>query len=553
MAHFLEYSVRKRLLTLLLTVFFPAHLPAVAGPRSEAVDPGQYGQVFYVDGRSGDDVVGDGSQSKPWASIIHALEHSGFATSNHRVALLVSRGRYLQPTFVLRPHVDLYGGYASPGGERDVYAYASVLDGNGDRRIVFGADRARLDGFHLVDARIRGKGAALHCDGVSPTISNCIFVNNRTLIPDPWDPPLIHETGNDGGAVMILNGARPEIAHNYFFNNSTECGRGGALAVDIGANPVVRNNVFANNRAGLDDPMRSSDGGAVSWFDGSGGEFSGNVVVANSSLADNDAGGVFVALWADPVVSSNVFVDNYSDDDAGGLFIGGQEHRYDAPLDPYPPIDRFNVLVKDNVFVGNRNSVDNSGAMRITMESRAHFVGNVIAENKGGMYLQRSEIIAENNTVWQDWKFLEDKESLGPSYFSGNVLKGPVGPIEARVTFEGNMVETSVGDGSRIPVADIFLDDALSGEILSLSFNSQTYSTVLKTAEPLPSDLAGRPVRLSEDHEDGQYRVIKSSGGRQMEVWGAVKATTVGVNAFDVIRTFTLQEDAPKGVGAGSL
>ena len=158
------------------------------------------------------------------------------------------------------------------------------------------------------------------------------------------------------------------------------------------------------------------------------------------------------------------------------------------------------------------------------MESRAHFVGNVIAENKGGMYLQRSEIIAENNTVWQDWKFLEDKESLGPSYFSGNVLKGPVGPIEARVTFEGNMVGSSVGDGSRIPVADIFLDDALSGEILSLSFNAQTYSTVLKTAEPLPSDLAGRPVRLSEDHEDGQYRVIKSSGGRQMEVWGAVKA-----------------------------
>ena len=161
----------------------------MAGPRSEAVDPGQYGQVFHVDKGSGDDVVGDGSKSKPWASIIHALEHSGFATSNHRVAVLVCKGRYVQPTFVLRPHVHLYGGYARPGGERDVYAHATVLDGNGDRRILFGADHARLDGFHLVDARISGKGAALHCDGVSPTITNCVFVNNRTLIPDPWNPP----------------------------------------------------------------------------------------------------------------------------------------------------------------------------------------------------------------------------------------------------------------------------------------------------------------------------------------------------------------------------
>ena len=292
--------------------------------------------------------------------------------------------------------------------------------------------------------------------------------------------------------------------------------------------------------------MRSSDGGAVSWFDGSGGEFSGNVIVANSSLAENDAGGVFVALWAAPVISFNVFVGNYSDDDAGGLFSGGQEHRYDAPLDPYPAKDRYNLLVKNNVFAGNRNSVDNSGAMRITMESRAHLVGNVIAENYGGMYLQRSEIIAENNTVWQDWKFIEDKASLGPSYFSGNVLKGPAGSIEARVTFERNMVEPSVADAGRLPIEDIFLDDAISGAVLSLSFNSQSLTTVLKTAEPLPEDLAGRPVRLSEDHDGGQWRVIKSSHGRQLEVWGAVRTTTAGVNAFDVIRTFTLKGARPK-------
>lgn len=524
------------------------------GPQTTQVDKAAYAQISYVDHKTGDDVTADGSKQKPWASIVHALEHSGYATADKRVAILVSQGRYEQPTFTLRPHVDLYGGFSSPGGKRDVYENATLLDGGGDRRILFGSDHARLDGFQLVDARVRGKGAAILCDGVSPIISNCVFVNNRTLIPIPWDPPLLHETAHDGGAIMVLNGATPEISNNYFYGNTTECGRGGALAVDLRAFPVVTKNVFANNRAGLVDPTRSSDGGAVSWFDWSDGEFSGNLIVANTAVGNNDAGGIFIALWSAPVVSGNVFVSNESTDDAGGLFIGGQEHRYDAPLDEYPSKKDFNVVVDGNVFVGNRNSSNNSGAMRITMESRVHFTNNVIAENNGGMYLQRSEIIAENNTVWQDWKFLEDKESLGPSYFTGNVLKGPVGDMEARVSFHGNMMESQINDDARIEVLDIFLDDSVSGEIESIDFDWETYATVFKVSKRFSSrvDLANRSVRISEDHNGGQWRVIQSAKGNQLVIWGALTATTGTMGAFDVLRTFTLKPDAPKGIGAGS-
>ncbi|MCZ6673246.1 MAG: hypothetical protein O7C75_09945, partial [Verrucomicrobia bacterium] len=222
--------------------------------------------------------------------------------------------------------------------------------------------------------------------------------------------------------------------------------------------------------------------------------------------------------------------------------------------DEYPSKEDFNVIVDGNVFVGNRNSSDNSGAMRITMESRVHFTNNVIAENNGGMYLQRSEIIAENNTVWQDWKFLEDKESLGPSYFTGNVLKGPVGDMEARVSFHGNMMESQINDDARIEVSDIFIDDAVSGEFDVIDFNSVTFTTVIKTSKRLPSkvDLANRSVRISEDHDGGQWRVIKSAKGNQLVIWGALTATTGTMGAFDVLRSFTLKSDAPKGIGAGS-
>src|SRR6185503_8662165 len=103
-----------------------------------------------------------------------------------------------------------------------------------------------------------------------------------------------------------------------------------------------------------------------------------------------------------PRIADSVFTSNDGGDDAGALFIGGQEHRYGVPLDPYPAALKFSVLVERNVFAGNTNSSKNAGAMRVTMESRVTFRDNLITENQGGFYLQRSEIVAERNTVWQD-------------------------------------------------------------------------------------------------------------------------------------------------------
>jgi len=527
---------------------------ASPGPRaSGAVDLAKYQTVLYVDQAHGDDIKGDGSVTKPLASVVQAIEAAGRPTVAARVAVLVSQGRYLQPTFALKPHVDLYGGFAARGGARDIYRHATVLDGAGQHRIAIGADDARVDGFHFTNGRVRGKGAALLCDGTSPTVANCIFTDNRTLIPVPWNPPLLHETAHDGGAIMCLNGATPRIEHSLFYGNTTECGRGGALAADRAARPQVVFNVFANNRAGLDDPMRSSDGGGVSFFDWSAGTFEDNVIVANESLARNDAGGVFVALWSAPAIRRNVFVANEGGDDAGGLFLGGQEHRYDAPLDTYYPADKFNILVDGNVFVGNSNSAKNSGAMRVTMETRAHFTGNLIAENAGGFYLQRSEITAERNTVWQDWRFLEDKPSLGPSWFTGNILKGPAGPVEARVTFANNMAEPAVPGGKHLPVEDIFLADGLLGGLTDLRFDPATLTTTLTTKEPLPAgvDYAGRPVRLSDNlSKGGQWRVIARAGGREIVLWGRLDAVTKAPAYFDLLRTFTPKPGAPSGLGA---
>ncbi len=532
----------------------PAHAADEPGPRSPPVDLTPYARVLHVDVSRGNDVTGEGTADRPWASLPHALEEAGGAVAGRRVAILMAQGRYIQPTLMLKPHVDIYGGYATFGRDRDIYAHATILDGEDTRRIAFGADDARVDGVHFTRGRVRGKGAAMLCDNASPVVANCVFAHNRTLIPETWDPPLLHETAHDGGAVMCVNGAAPRIEHSIFYHNTTECGRGGALAADLRSSPRLVSNVFAQNRAGLDDPMRSSDGGAISFFDWSGGEIVGNIVVANEALTRNDAGGIFLAMWSAPRVAGNIIVGNASGDDAGGLFIGGQEHRYDAPLDAYPPAEQFTVVVEDNLLAGNVNSSRNSGATRITMESRVKLAGNVIAENAGGLYLQRSEIVADRNTVWQDWRFIEDKDSLGPSRLTGNVLKGPVSEVDARATFAGNMIDPAVGGEGNIPVADIFLEDGVEGDLVDLRYDAATFTTILTTKSPLPGGAAyaRRAIRLSDSRSGGQWRVVKSASGREIVLWGRLEAVTSAPRHFFILRTFTPKPDAPRGLGARS-
>jgi hypothetical protein len=526
--------------------------PANVGPQSAPVELGKYAKVHYVDVQRGDDLKGDGSREKPWASLPFALERAGSVPGGQRVALLLSQGRYEQPTFALKPRVDLFGGFAAPGGIRDVYRHATILEGGDVQRIALGADDARVDGVHFVRGRVRGKGAALFCDGASPTIANCIFTLNRTLGPQPWAPAQLHETANDGGAIFVANGAAPRIEHCLFFENTTECGRGAAIAIDRGAAARIVASVFANNRSGIDDRFRSSDGGAVSFFDGSGGELAGCIISANVALGRNDAGGVFVALWSSPRIADNVFVGNDGSDDAGALFIGGQEHRYGEELDAMPPADKFNVIVERNLIAGNTNSSKNSGAMRVTMESRATFRDNVIAENQGGFYLQRSEIVAERNTVWQEWRFVEDKPSLGESRLTGNILRGPIdGKIEARVKMPRNMMQRTYGGTEELPIEDVFEKDGLFGKIAAARFVAGEFVTVLALTEPIADapSLAGRAIGVMYGR-NFQWRAIKRASSREIVVWGRFEAETQQPEAFTVLRTFKLTSKAPPGVGA---
>jgi len=96
------------------------------GPRTQMVDFSAYQVIRYVDQSAGSDQTGDGSQSRPWQTLNHALAQTDDAVPEHRYALLVAQGTYAGSTLQLQSNVDMYGGFASGNWQRDIFAHPVI-------------------------------------------------------------------------------------------------------------------------------------------------------------------------------------------------------------------------------------------------------------------------------------------------------------------------------------------------------------------------------------------------------------------------------------------
>ncbi|MEM8814521.1 MAG: aldolase/citrate lyase family protein [Pseudomonadota bacterium] len=518
------------------TVFASQLAMAQAGPQTTIVDIDGYRHVYYVSAETGSDERGRGSRRAPWASIAHALRSAKAPDA----AVLVAAGEYSEHSLALRAGVDLYGGYDEDWA-RDVVRNRSVINANGQGRVVAAAADARLDGFELTGGRIRGAGAAVYIDGGSPVLSNNFFFDNQTLGPENWNPEYWHETAHDGGAVYCSNGGGPIVLGNAFAGNRTENGRGGGLAYDGRCGGEITANVFLNNTAGLDDPMRSSDGGALSIFRWSSPLIADNIVLNNEARSKNDGGGIFVALWSSPRIEGNLIVNNEAGDDAGGLFVGGQEHRYDAPLDPLPEESAFYVRITDNRFFGNRNSSRNSGAARITMESRGRISGNTLALNEG-FYIQRSEVEVVDNTILENVLFIETKEGLKASRFHGNIVGGAF-DFDTLATVEDSLFRDGFTGNGNLEGEAALIDDGKTLAIVSSAYSPATLKTTLRVAAPPAADSVRNRVIVS----GRRWGVVDSIDGQVMSVWGDLS----GVSQAQLLPTYR-QTPASPGWGKGA-
>ncbi len=518
--------------------------PNNIGPKTLVVDLSEYWEVRHVSAKTGSDTHGDGSSARPSATIFHALSTITDAGPEKRYAVLVAEGKYKGETLTLQPYVDLCGGYFASDWSRDIFKNPTILDGGLKRRVVVGADHAKLDGFIVKRGRVRGKGAGILCENTSPGITNNFFIDNMTYAPADWDPPKWHEVASDGGAIMCNNNASPNISNNIFAGNRTEIGRGAGVTCDNHSSPTIAHNVFSNNVTGLIDFARSADGGAMSVYDWSHPKIVGNVISNNESLNGNDVGGIFVALWSSPLIAGNIIVGNIGGDDGGGIFVGGQKHHYGTPLDPQLPREDFLVRILNNIIMGNDNSSHNSGSMRITMESRVELKNNIIAENVGHLYLQRSSVLLENNTITGGLYHTQTKEGLVPGEYRNNIIHGLIEIDTAVELTYNNLTRGYEGIGNFIGDPQ-FVDNGEKGKAVVSAFDRRHFLTSLKYArsntDSENENYSGRVIKVGE-----KWGVVASNDAEKINVWGDFSRSGYSdIADFEIMPTYHLKADSP--------
>ena len=502
------------------------HIPFELGPVNENLAENEYQKVFYVSA-SGSDQTGDGSKKSPWKNISYVISGIKDASSINRYAILIEEGTYIDSTIILKPFVDLYGGFNFQSDERHIYNHPTIISGNRKSRVFIGANNTRIDGFIISGGTTRGKGAGLLCEGVSPHISNNIFIHNKTLKPDPWEPELRHQIANDGGAIYAFNGAAPYIANNLFYENMTETGRGAAIALQNRCSGKISKNVFIYNKSGLNDPKRSSDGGAISVFEWSNPVIENNIILENHALAKNDGGAIFSSFWSSPTITGNIIVGNTADDDGGAIFTGGQNHHDEIPpnFDPIPDTTDFFIRITDNVFVGNYQ------ALEFTMESRGRFANNIVAHNggprtvPGGVYFQRSEAQIINNTIldpflinFKTFDNKTDSKGLKPSIIKNNRFFGSF-DVQTEVIKGDNYIlsDSSEVNLEKPKIMSEWTELKSDAVYYGLHLRRDIFTTMLffYTENFEPNQFVGRVLKAGN-----RWSVIKSNDQHLIEVWG---------------------------------
>ncbi len=265
----------------------------------------------YVDGASGSDSTGFGTQAHPWATIAHAVASvQGSATNT--VSIRVAKGTYTQlrssgGALMADSHEHLIGGYQAGAWTRNIQTHTTVLDvstalngGPAPNVVVLnGIVNALLDGFTVTGSYSPINGAANSAGilgmGLNTTtkIANCVVLGNTS--------------GTNGSGGIRLIDASPTIADSTIAENYTD-GQGGGIYVGGQSRPVIDRCTISGNQ-GL--------GGGI-LISGS-----ATALITNCTISGNDAGttgggGMSISGGAGTVVSNTTIAHNNADTLSGG-------------------------------------------------------------------------------------------------------------------------------------------------------------------------------------------------------------------------------------------
>jgi predicted outer membrane repeat protein len=245
-------------------------------------------------------------------------------------------------TFLLKPYVSIYGGFAgteTARSQRDPAQYVTILSGDigapgnasdNSYHVVTGAYEAILDGFTITAGNANGSSPNERGGGVlydlehyatsgtviyryipvthSPTLTNIILTNNST-------------TGMGGGVFTNY----PLILTNANFSNNTAASGGGVYDTAIAMVSAYTNVSFSGNNAnyggGMDlwnsfpdlQNVTFSANTAVNQGGGMELEHGASAVITNGTFSANSAasgGGMYVTTLSWPHIHNSIFWGN---------------------------------------------------------------------------------------------------------------------------------------------------------------------------------------------------------------------------------------------------
>jgi len=173
-----------------------------------------------------------------------------------------------------------------------------------------------IDGLTITNGLVMGAGGAIHISSTSPTIRNCMLVNNTA------DGYHDNSYSGCGGALIVYNASAPLIQGNIIQDNVAS-NLGGGLLFAEGASGVLENNVIDGNKA-LD-----YHGGGITLWNNSSPSIINNLIINNSCSASmgGRGGGIYLDHSMSKLVNNTIAFnytigDSYGDGSGGGIYIG---------------------------------------------------------------------------------------------------------------------------------------------------------------------------------------------------------------------------------------
>ncbi len=266
----------------------------------------------------------------------------------------------------------------------------------GGRGVLFDNFETRqsvLTGFTLT-GNTSSHGAAVFCgDGCSPTISNCVIIDNHAQnnsVNETW-----------AGGIYCYRFSNPKIINCRIENNSAD--NGGGLGIHYSCAPEIDNCVISSNTA--------KNGGGIhcNWLYCS-------PVIKNCDISDNNAvngGGLFCLTDSTPILTNCNITGNRAEQLGGGVYS----------------YDKAKPVILDSNLTGN--SAGHYGGALFCYYSatvaNCEISDNYAGYGGGGMRIYRSEVLVTNCLF-----------TGNQALFEGGAIFNNIGGIITNCTFDGN-------------------------------------------------------------------------------------------------------------------